>query len=78
MLNKDSRTKFQTTDSMFYLNKSGKNNYHYTTSTNFSQRRPYENGPYLAHRIKETAPEIEEDVFEMFDDQKNLKNSAIP
>ena len=42
------RNKFQTTDSLFFAhtqNKPNKNNY-YTTSTNFANRRPYDNGPF--------------------------------
>jgi hypothetical protein len=44
----DSRHKFQTTESLFYSNLPTKpaKNLHYTTSTNFAARRPYDNGPF--------------------------------
>jgi len=72
MVSIDSRSKFQTTDSLFYTNPTQKfnKNLHYTTTTNFTNRRPYDNGPFTAHRIKEATPECDEDVFELFDDQK--------
>ena len=48
MVSIDSRNKFQTTDSLFYANPNPKfnKNLHYTTTTNFTNRRPYDNGPF--------------------------------